>query len=385
MSGMEEVSESPTDSVLDGSSPDGGGAKPLVFVNVTYPGQKKVSSAKKPSRLRVLHDETLVQHANWTPSLKFQHYDPHVKNTRSASKGDGVSPSAERRRSLPAATSHSTRRSLDDGRPKVHAMSRAALRRQSMQYASASQARSPLCRYATIAPVYQSPPTPQPAYEGRRSLDASYSPSFNTSSPETSQQGSMPFRSPTRPPPRPAAKKPPSKDPAKGLASLVKLIAIDISNVLCYYHHLLGLSTTDPSLEPDLTRKWLSPLILSSPTLLASITLLTQTHLLSLRSRPTTTPALLATRGAVLQDMLSQLSMQSSDGVKDGLMLSCVVMAAYEKFYGDEGGVEVHHVGLKGILSMKGGVLEKTGMERLMGTLGVEALVGVKGGSNGVT
>ncbi|OQN96919.1 hypothetical protein B0A48_17473 [Cryoendolithus antarcticus] len=383
MSGMEEVYESPADSVLDGSSPGGGVVKPLVFVNVTYLGQKQVRSAKKASRLRVQHDETLVHHADWNPSLKFQHYNPHVKHTRSAWEGDGESPPAVRRRSLPAATLHSTRKSLDDSRPKVHAISRAASRRQSLQYASASPASSPLCRYATIAPVYQSPPTLQPAYEGRRSLDCSFVAPFTTAYSETSQRGSSPQRSPAHPPPWPATKKPLSKDPAKALASLVKSIAIDISNVLCYYHHLLGLSTTDPSLEPDLTRKWLSPLILSSPTLLTSITLLTQTHLLSLRSRPTTNPALLATRGTVLQHMLSQLSTQSSDGVSYGIMLSCVIMAAYEKFYGDEGGVEVHHVGLKGILGMRGGVLEKTGMERLMGTLGVEALVGVKGGGKG--
>ncbi|KAK6438137.1 hypothetical protein LTR95_005666 [Oleoguttula sp. CCFEE 5521] len=385
MSVMEEVYESPTDSVMDGSSPSDGVVKPLVFVNVTYPGQKQVRSTKKPSRLRVLHDETLVYHATWNPSLKFQHYDPHVKHKRSSPKCNGESPPSDRRHSLPTAILHSTRRSLEDSRPKVHSGSRAASRRQSVQYPSTSPAKSALCRYATIAPIYQSPPTLQPAYEGRRSLDSSLIAPFTTPHSETSRRGSLPLRSPTRPPPRPAAKKLPSKDPAKALVNLVKLIAIDISNVLCYYHHLLGLSTTDPSLEPDLTRKWLSPLILSSPTLLASITLLTQTHLLSLRSRPTTSPALLATRGAVLQDMLSQLSAQSSEGVSDGLMLSCVVMAAYERFYGEEGCVEVHHVGLKGILGMRGGVLEKTGTERLVGTLGVEALVGVKGGGTGVT
>ena len=119
-------------------------------------------------------------------------------------------------------------------------------------------------------------------------------------------------------------------------------------------------------------------MILSNPTLLSAITLLTISHLRFLKRELYTSTSLLDLRGQVLENIQLAIRDSSSMSIPDPVVLSIVIMAAYEAFYGTPDCYEIHVRGLTQIVDLRGGSVEESFVNRLLLQFDASALLGVR-------
>lgn len=119
-------------------------------------------------------------------------------------------------------------------------------------------------------------------------------------------------------------------------------------------------------------------MILSNPTLLSSITLLTISHLRHLKRESHTSASLLKLQGQVLENIQLAIRNSASMSIADPVVLSIVIMAAYEAFYGTSECYDIHLRGLTQIVELRGGMVEEGYVDRLLLQFDASALLGVR-------